>query len=815
MNRLAFAVLIMIAFGRLQAQPMGLDSAKIIDPARLASSDLRGNVTDASTGKPLSGASIMLVDLRLGTMCDANGAFVLLNISDGVYVVEVSFQGYASLVKTVSIKGNTQVNFSLSPTAVESENVVITGVSKATELKKSPVPISIMKKQELYRSSASNIIEALTRKSGVSALTTGQAIAKPFIRGMGYNRVVTLNDGIRQEGQQWGDEHGIEIDEYSVQKAEVLRGPASLMYGSDALGGVLNIISQPNVPQDHMQANVVLSNNTNSRLWGAHANIAGNTNGVLFGAYGSFKNAGDYKNKYDGYVLNSRFNEADFGGTIGVNKKWGYSHLTFSNFNQQTGMIEGDRNDEGQFVLFPNTALERVATTEDLKSREVFVPYQRINHMKVVSDNSFAMGKNRVTITAGWQMNKRQEFGEPDHPDEAEAWFDLRTFNYNAGYHFQERNGWKSTLGVNGMFQTNTNKGEEAIIPDYGLTDIGGYFVTQKALGANTTLSGGLRLDNRQLKLEERKNDNGDMQFTAFNRSFTNVSGSVGVSHQAGKNFTFKGNISRGFRAPNAAELGSNGAHEGTNRYEVGNPNLKSETSLQLDLGIEWYNEHVNVGFTPFFSNVGNYIYFEKLQSVTGGDSLIDQGNGDFAKVFDFKQQTANLTGFELNVDLHPHPLDWLHVENTISYVRGWFTKPIDGTTNLPMIAPFRWLSELRTDIGSKRNTGTLRNTYFKLEMDWNAAQNRAFIAYNTETSTKAFVLINAGVGTDFKSASGKTVASLYINANNIFDVAYQSHLSRLKYTAENLATGRMGVFNMGRNFTFRVVVPMQWHLKN
>lgn len=777
--------------------------------------ELKGKVTDAATGNALPGATVTLVDLRIGTVCNANGEYQLPNFSDGNYVVEVSFQGYASQVRTIAIKGKTEANFALSPTAVESENVVITGVSKATELRKSPVPISIMKKQELYRSSATNIIEALTRKSGVSALTTGPAIAKPFIRGMGYNRVVTLNDGIRLEGQQWGDEHGIEIDEYSVQKAEILRGPASLMYGSDALGGVLNIISQPNIPQDHLQANVVLSNNTNNRMWGAHGNVAGNSNGIQFGAYGSFKNAGDYQNKYDGYVLNSRFKEADFGGTIGVNKKWGYSHLTISNFNQQTGMVEGDRNDEGQFVLFPGTSMERVATDADLKSREMFVPYQRINHFKVVTDNSLALGKNRLTLTAGWQANKRQEFGEPDHPDEAEAWFDLRTFNYNVGYHFQEKNGWKSTLGVNGMMQTNTNKGEEAIIPDYSLTDIGGYFVTQKIIGANTTLNGGLRIDNRQLRMDERMDDNGEMQFKAFDRSFTNVSGSLGISHQASKNLTLKGNISRGFRAPNAAELGSNGAHEGTNRYEVGNPDLKSETSLQLDLGLEWNNEHINIGLTPFFTNVANYIYFEKLQSVSGGDSLLDQGNGDFATVFDFKQQSANLAGFELNFDVHPHPLDWLHLENTISYVQGWFTKAIDGTTNMPMIAPFRWLSELRTDIGSKRTTGVLRNTYFKLEMDLNAAQNRAFTAFNTETATQGFVLINAGLGTDFKSASGKTIASLFINANNIFDVAFQNHLSRLKYTPENMATGRMGVFNMGRNFTFRVVVPMQWHLKN
>jgi iron complex outermembrane receptor protein len=211
---------------------------------------------------------------------------------------------------------------------------------------------------------------------------------------------------------------------------------------------------------------------------------------------------------------------------------------------------------------------------------------------------------------------------------------------------------------------------------------------------------------------------------------------------------------------------------------------------------------------------VSQYIFFEKLRSVGGGDSLTDNGNGEYIPTYKFNQQNATLAGLEVNLDIHPHPLDWLHFENTISYVKGWFANEIDNTTNLPQIPPFRLLSELRAELAKSKSITWLANAYFKIEMDANAAQNNPFTAYDTETATEGFVLLNAGLGTDFKSKKGRTIASVFLALNNLTDVAYQNHLSRLKYTAENLATGRMGVFNMGRNFTARLVIPMEWKTK-
>ncbi|HSC53634.1 MAG TPA: TonB-dependent receptor [Phnomibacter sp.] len=780
----------------------------------LANGSLRGTITDAVSGVPLAGATIYFPDLKLGTSSDEKGNYHFDQIVEGAYIAAVSYQGYASIVKTVSIQQHTVADFALSPSVVENENVVITGVSKATELRKTPIPISVVRKPELYRSSATNIIEALTRKSGVSSLSTGPAISKPIIRGMGYNRIITMNDGVRQEGQQWGDEHGIEIDEYSVQKAEILRGPASLMYGSDALGGVINILTNTPGPKGSIKANVVVSNNLNNHLWGLHGDVAGNVDGFSFSAYGSKKSAGDYQNKYDGYVLNSRFNEMNAGISAGIHRKWGYSQLILSNFDQHTGIIEGDRNDEGKFILYAGSPLERVATDDDLQSRSVFVPNQRIRHLKLVSSNSVKLGNNRLSAVLGYQRNQRQEFGDPEMPEEAEGWFDLGSFTYNAAMHFSEKKDWNTTVGLSGMVQNNRNKGEEAIIPDYNLLDAGVFVLSQKKLGNTAMLSGGIRFDNRNLDLQEMQDGNGGIKFSALQRNFSNVSGSVGISYFPSSSTTLKANVSRAFRAPNPAELASNGEHEGTGRYELGRSDLNSETSWQFDLGASFNTEHLNLGITPFVSVVEQFIYLEKLQSQSGGDSLTDVGNGDMATTYQYNQQHATLAGFEVNLDIHPHPLDWLHFENTLSYVKGWFATEVDYSKNLPQIPPFRLLSELRAELGKPNQQKLLANTYVKLEMDYNAAQKNPFTGYNTETSTGGYTLFNAGMGTDFKTKKGKTVASLFLSLNNIGDVAYQSHLSRLKYTAENMATGRTGVYNMGRNFTVRAVVPLEWTVK-
>lgn len=771
---------------------------------------LTGRITDAKTGEPLVGASLYLVDDKIGTVADATGKYLLNNIPDGHHVIEVSHLGYATIVEHVELTTNIEKNFSLSPIVTENQGVIITGVSTATSIRKSPVAVAIIRRQALLQTPSANIIDALTRIPGVSQTSTGPAISKPVIRGMGYNRVVTINDGARQEGQQWGDEHGIEIDELSVVKAEVLKGPASLMYGSDAMAGVLNLISHVPVAEGTLKGNLLTNYQSNNGMFGLNGSLAGNKNGFNWNVYGTYKSAGDYKNKYDGNVLNSRFNERNLGGYLGLNKSWGYSHLVFSRFDQRVGLVEGDRDDAtGKFILFGGSPLERIATNDDLESRKLFIPQQRVQHNKIVSDNSFAINQSRLKINLGFQNNQRQEFGNAEDPSEKELFFDLKTFTYNLQWQLPEMKEWHTTIGVNGMDQANQNKGEETLIPEYGLFDIGTFVYTQRFF-KKATLSGGFRFDNRSVNSKEFI-EGGDVKFAAFKKSFSNVSGSLGISFEPSEAVTVKVNIARGFRAPSLSELASNGTHEGTNRYEYGDVNLKSETSLQFDGGMELNFEHFNIGIAAFYNSINNFIFYRKLESAFGGDSLLNI-DGQDVTAFKYSQQDAKLIGLEATIDIHPHPLDWLHFENNISFVRGRFSEGLDGSKNLPLVPAARWVSELR---GNFNKAGkSFRNLYVKLEADNVFDQKNPFTGYGTETATDGYTLLNAGTGAEIIGKNKKPIFSIYIGLNNITDKAYQNHLSRLKYTAENMQTGRMGVFNMGRNFSLKLSVPLDFSKK-
>ncbi len=768
---------------------------------------LSGKITDTKTGEILPGASVYFADDKIGVSADAVGRYALNNIPPGHHVIEISHAGYATLVEHIELNTDTEKNFQLSPEVVENQGVIITGVSGATSIRKTPVPVTSIRRSALLQSSATNIIDALSHVPGVSQLSTGPAVSKPMIRGLGYNRVVVINEGIRQEGQQWGDEHGIEIDELSVGRVEVLKGPASLMYGSDALAGVINFITNTPVTEGSMKANLLTNHQSNNGLFAINGNIAANKHGLNWNLYGTYKSAGDYRNRYDGKVLNSRFNERNFGGYIGLNKSWGYSHLIFSRFDQRLGLVEGDRDDAtGRFILFAGSPLERIATGADLDSRELFVPMQRVQHNKLILDNNFAIKKSRLKINLGYQNNLRQEFGNPEDPSEKELFFDLKTVNYNLQWQLPELKEWHTTIGVNGMRQSNTNRAVEVLIPGYSIFDIGAFVYAQR-LFKKATVSGGFRFDNRSVDSKEYF-EGPDPKFIAFTRSFSNFSGSAGISYEPSNSLTLKANIARGFRAPTIAELASNGAHEGTNRYEYGYQALRSETSLQLDGGADLNYEHFSIGLSAFYNRMNDFIFYRKLGSVFGGDSLVNV-DGEDIPAFQFGQQDAKLAGFEASVDIHPHPLDWLHVENTLSFVRGRFDQAIDGSRNLPLIPAARLISELRGDF--KKVGKAFLNLYVKIEADNTFAQKNPFTGYGTETTSRGYTLLNAGAGADITGKNNKTLFSIHIALMNIAGIAYQNHLSRLKYAATNMVTGRAGVFNTGRNFSLKLNIPLSF----
>jgi iron complex outermembrane receptor protein len=791
---------------------------------------LTGRITEKGKDVPLPGASVYIPDLKLGVIADSGGNYIFKVLPTGTYLVEVHSIGFKILTRSVSIKNPTTTeNFELADEYVEESPVVVTGLSKATQIKRSPVPIVAVNHDYIVTNLSTNIIDAIAKVPGVSALTTGPNVSKPFIRGLGFNRILTLYDGVRQEGQQWGDEHGIEADQYGIDRIEVIKGPASLTYGSDALAGVVNLIPTPPASEGKMVGDITTEYQTNNGMFGGSAMLGATKNGFEWMGRISHKEATDYQNKIDGRIYNTAFKETDANIALGLHKKWGYSHLNLSLFDDLQEIPDGSRDASGRFT-YQNTEADTlprpVVPQSALTSYKMTPLHQHVQHYRAYFTNNFALGNSHLLINLGFQRSVRREFSHPEIPyqDVPGLFLQLNTYSYDVKYYLPEMKGWNTTFGINGMYQdNNVMNGTEFIIPSYHQFDIGPFAMTKKTFD-KLDISGGVRFDSRSFQnfeLYTKPNPvsgfdmpvygadtvGGDKPFSNYKKNFTGVSGSAGATYNFTDKFSVKINISRGYRAPNISEISANGIHPGTFLYQIGNPDFKSEFSLQEDLGLAYSSKYLILNFSVFNNIISNYIYNQRLP-----DSTIQT-----LPVYKFQQGKAQLYGGELSLDIHP--VKALHFENSISAVyalnKGIDAKLItDSNKYLPNIPPLHGISELRFDFESKQHH--IVNGFVKVQLAYYTPQNRVYSIDNTETPTAGYALFNAGFGGGISNKKGKTIVSVYVMGNNLFDVAYFDHLSRLKYFyygPDDTNTAH-GIHNMGRNIAFKLDFPLDFNLK-
>ena len=732
---------------------------------------LHGIVTDAIDGLPVAGASIYFPQLKQGAVTNAEGQYTVKDLPVVKTTVQVTYVGHLTIIQSIDLHTTTVCNFVLQENNATLKEVVVTGLTGSTRADRSPAPISVVAPRELLSIPSSNIIDAVARHPGVSQVTTGVGISKPVIRGLGYNRIVTVNDGIRQEGQQWGDEHGIEVDAQAVHSVEILKGPATLMYGSDAMAGVLVLHEMPVMPQGTWALNVGSEYQSNNHLFDYTVDFSGNQKDWVWNWRWSEKDAGEYKNKVDGRVPGSQFHERALSGMVGVNRGWGYSHLKLSLYNLKPGLIEGER-DEETGLLEPSEA------------------FQKIGHYKAVLDNSFLIADGSLKAVVGYQQNRRREF---ENADELGLDFRLHTVNYDVHYLQASHTDWQFAAGLSGMWQHSENLGEEYLIPSYRLFDAGLFASATRQLDC-MTLSGGLRYDTRRLHSYEQMDD-GELRFADFIRHFQGLTGSLGAIYNVTQKFCVRLNLSKGFRAPDLSELGSNGEHEGTFRYELGNQQLAAEHSWQLDCGIDYSSELISTQVSLFANHISNYIFLEKMKDMPTAGKPLPAGEAEEA-YYQYRQGTARLLGFEAMADIHP--IEPLHFENAFSYVNARQLNQPEESRWLPMTPAPRWNSDLRYDI--IRDGRTLTNTFVSAGLECYLRQDHAHTAYGTETATPSYTLLNVMAGTDIRWHN-RTVASVYLSAMNLTNRAYQSHLSRLKYA------GGPGICNKGRSFGVKLLL--------
>lgn len=741
--------------------------------------DITGKVTDASNNQALPGASIYIPDLKVTAVTNTAGEFTLNNLpAKGSYLVEVHFIGYKTATQIVNFAEPSNLTFALQPTAIETREIVITGSIISSTSKRNSASSAVLDKEQLLAPST-NLIDALTKIPGVSQITTGPSISKPVIRGLGYNRIVTLDDGIKQQGQQWGDEHGIEIDQFKSDRVEVLRGAASLMYGSDALGGVINLLEPSTAPDGQVKGELISNYSTNNGLTANSLMLTGNENGFVWRARGTYKNAYSFKTP-TGYFPNSGYNETDFSGMVGLNKSWGYAHLNVSNFHNNIGFYDPFLDANGNFVKENGDPF----LNSEFKSRSLDYPRQDIRHFKIALNNNFILGNGNLKADFGYQQNQRRELEDGPSPS---LFFDLKTYNADLKYYIHETNGWQPVFGLSADAGHSQNKAnDEFLIPNYDTYGLG-VFAYAKKNWEDNTFSIGARYDYRKNNGKQLFVD-GEERFAPFQNKFSNVSGALGFTHQFNDELNFKANAGSAFRAPNPAELASNGVHEGTFRYEVGNPNLSPERSYQVDAALEYEGKIISASASVYNNYIRNFIY-----ASTNGETTISEGSQ--YPVYRYGQVNANLYGAEASLTIHPVP--FIHFENTFGYVHAH-----NSTLDRPLA--FIPAGTLRNELRFEPKFKGTNDAYLSVGINSAFKQNRVDETF--ETPTSGYTLLNAGIGATFKL--GKQPVKLSVSANNLLDQKYYDALSRYKPGRLSSENPNLGVYNTGRNITFGLYVP-------
>lgn len=791
-----------------------------------------GTVT--SGNKPVPYASLVLAGTAFGTVTDSIGNFSIKNIPASNYTLQVSAIGYADYKKSISFKTNDRLTLSISLSEKNQSlvEVVVTGVTKATLMRENPIAITSVSSKQLTQTSESNIIDVLVKNvPGLHAVKTGANISKPFIRGLGYNRVLTLYDGIRQEGQQWGDEHSIEVDAYNIERAEVIKGPASLMYGSDALAGIVSLFPfVPKYADEKLHGKLLSEYQTNNNLIGNGLRLGYNNKHVLFAIRGSYRMAKNYRNPVDGRVYLTNFDEKNMSALLGYKTDKGFTHFNISLYDNRQAIPDGSRDSltrqftkqiyEGDKDSIRNRP---IVSNEELNSYKVPALSQHIQHYRMYMHGYYKLGNSDIDFLLGIQQNIRREYNHPTMPEQTGMYVRLNTLNYGVRYNAPMFANIETSIGINGMLQSNKSlHATDFPIPNYNLYD-GGMYLYAKWKQDKWTVSGGVRYDVRQVNWNNffiKQNVvtgfdeysyipdtiNATLLFAAYKKIFHGLSASAGFTLNVTNQISLKANIGRGYRAPNITEMGSNGLDPGAHIIYLGNRNFNPEFSLQEDIGASARFKDISADISLFNNNIQNYIYLNLVTDANGNPIIDPQGN----KTYQYQQAAAQLYGAEVSLAVHPEKLNGLRFDNSLAVVYGFNKKTMyngKGVNGeyLPLIPPLKLMSSISQTItaGSKYLTALTP----KIEMEFSAAQNRYLGLNNTELPTPAYALLNCGVVTEIKYSKTQTL-QFQLQLNNLFDKAYQSNLSRLKYFEYYRASpnGQLGIYNTGRNICMKFV---------
>ena len=700
----------------------------LVSSSLFAQSFLKGKVTDQS-GQPISGTSVMILQNQSGTITQADGSYQielpgkLKNLD-----VEFRFLGFKSRLRSINVsEGDNVLDVSLDESPIELQDVTVTaGFFKEKELL--PYPIITMDKEELVSSGVFNISQAIARNPGIQFSSLGNAISKPVIRGLSNANIIMLNNGAKLENFNYVSNQPFLVDEFTADRIEVIKGPSSLQYGSDAVGGVVNVVRERPAQPQSISGDLISQYNTNSNGYTNSLGIKGSGKTFFGGVRGSMKSHEDFTDGNGDVVINTRLNESNLSANMGARTNIGIFSINYNyteaNYGTQT---------RSTIKLFNNA--DAAPLLEGGRENQVW--FQDLENHQISSNNTLFLGENTLEIDIAYQANNRQgvrgalKQGELSIPTKVDM--QLNTFSFNTKYAIK-KDKRRLVFGINGAnIQNDANEEKPSnSLRDSKINDVGLYAIGDFTLSEKLTLTSGLRYDFRNMEsFPDPRQRTYDF---VVDKTFNVVNGSAGITYRLDETQFLKANVSKGFRSPTMPELTQKGLFR--RNYTLGDPSLKPQENYQFDLNYSLSRNWITFDISPYYNIISNYIYLIETTEPS------PDGGGN---IFRYVQNDVNFYGGELALNLRP--FKWLGVNGNYSIVRADVTNSAEGIKHPTLIPQDRIMGELRFE---QEKLGFFKRPYLAVELMHFVEQNRTG---QNETSSPAYTLFNVRLGTNIAVA--------------------------------------------------------------
>ncbi len=745
----------------------------LVSSSLFAQSFLKGKVTDQS-GQPIPGTSVMILQSQSGTITQADGSYrielpgKLKNLD-----VEFRFLGFKSRLRSITVsEGDNVLDISLDESPIELQGVTVTaGFFKEKELL--PYTITAISKEDVVSNGSLNFSQALARTPGVNFSSFGNGVGKPVIRGLSNANVIMLNNGAKLENFNFSSNHPFLVDEFTAGRTEIIKGAASLQYGSDAVGGVINVIRERPAQPQSIEGDFISHYNANTNGYMNSLGVKGSGKTFFYGVRGSIKSHEDFTDGNGDIVKNTRFNENNLSANVGARTNIGIFSLNYNYTDAEYGL-----QNRRTVNLFNNPNAGSLLTTD----RKNQVWYQNLDNHLFSSNNTIFLGKNTLEVDLAYQRNTREGIGGGINPQgqlmiPSFALMELSTFTYNAKI-VMPGNNRKLVFGINGASIDNDADETRPKFPllDSRINDVGVYAIGDFTLSEKLTLTTGLRYDFRNMESFPVATQTTD-RFKIDN-TYNVVNGSIGATYRLSESQFLKANISKGFRSPTVPELTQQGIHAG--RYERGNPDLEAQENFQFDVNYRLNASWINFEVSPFYNTIDNYTYLV----LTTEDAPIGDG-----KIFQHVQNNTNFYGGEIGLDIYP--TDWLSIFGSYSLLRANITDGNEGIDHPSFVPQDRITGEIKFE---QEKLGFFKRPYLTFEVRHFLEQNQTG---QNEAVTPAYTLLNARIGTTIEVA-GQGL-DIFVIGNNLANTTYIDHLSVTKQLNLNM---------MGRNIMFGLRLP-------